>query len=472
MTTIETSVDDRISTWDSHGGEHPWTYFPESAKEMIQFFLESKIRGRNLDIGAGWYLYHPNSVVLDLSPRCLERNPASEKVVFDLERVANGEPLPFSNHSFGSVTLVSVWQYLVNRKAIMKELERVVRPGGEVYVINQKYSGLRRIMTASTDPSEIKTEIKEMGYDCIREAIPFGARGNLFESVSVAMPDFDLFGHVPSRIANRRARLRESKKHRTMEGQDDYLKEYALWETRRAAMACATLGSIPITRYSQDFLERVRKVGEEIERLTGKLAVFYEHAPMIRNYLRIPEAFDIGVSLGTLERDGSNKASAIEDDSSVIRRHDIRGIMHQIGFLGFHKESELRDFLEGKEEKSVEKYYLGSMIDFLASTPLNDRAIEVQQKLRHRLIKIEDLDKKIKESRLKATTYEMGADKQRRDVDEFRERKAKILVEGIEVVGTTRFDYHSALPQYYEDTLQEVRESAQRYGVGFGCDED
>src|SRR5687768_16103224 len=113
-------MDERVKTWDHHGS-YRWSYFGEENKSRISHFLGKRLSGRNLDIGGGWYLYYSNSVVVDLSPVCLASNPAQEKLQFDIEQLAQGKKLPYPDHSFDSATLVSVWQYVKNADALIKE---------------------------------------------------------------------------------------------------------------------------------------------------------------------------------------------------------------------------------------------------------------------------------------------------------------------------------------------------------------
>jgi len=114
------------STWDFHGS-YQWTYFGDEVKQRINFFLEQRLHGRNIDVGGGWYLSYPNSTVVDLSSVCLAHNPAKDKLQFDLDELGESRNLPFSENSFDSATLISTWQYLRHPLAVIRELERILR---------------------------------------------------------------------------------------------------------------------------------------------------------------------------------------------------------------------------------------------------------------------------------------------------------------------------------------------------------
>jgi len=130
------------STWDHHGS-YQWTYFPDEIKQRIKFFLLKRLRGKNIEVGGGWYHSYPDSVVVDLSSVCLKHNPAKEKLQFDLEIIGEGKKLPYKDNSFNSATLISVWQYLQHPKAVLGELERILKPGAEIYLINGQGAGLK-----------------------------------------------------------------------------------------------------------------------------------------------------------------------------------------------------------------------------------------------------------------------------------------------------------------------------------------
>lgn len=112
---------------DNHSSGQ-WVYFAEEIKQRICFFLSDKLFGKNLELGGGWYLSHPHSTVVDISPKALAYNPAKEKVEFDLDSITDGNKLPFPDHSFDHATMVSVYQYLRESQAFKDEIMRVLKP--------------------------------------------------------------------------------------------------------------------------------------------------------------------------------------------------------------------------------------------------------------------------------------------------------------------------------------------------------
>lgn len=182
--------------WDGNG-EQLWSYFNEDYKRVISFFLSKNAGPRNLEIGGGWYQSYPGSTVIDVSTVCLKYNMAHKKAQYDLEYVTAGLKLPFKDHSFDSATMVSVWQYLEDPIALLKELERVIMPGGDVYVINGQHSGVEGFVKGATGSEEIFKMAKKCGYDALLQTIPtFDGNRDTFKSVCIAMPDNTLFGPV------------------------------------------------------------------------------------------------------------------------------------------------------------------------------------------------------------------------------------------------------------------------------------
>jgi demethylmenaquinone methyltransferase/2-methoxy-6-polyprenyl-1,4-benzoquinol methylase len=90
--------------------------------------------GRLLDLGAGTGAALPvfgdrEVVALDPVPEMLAFNPASARVV------AVGEALPFADGSFDSVFSAFVFRNLTSISDTLREIDRVLRPGGKAAVV-------------------------------------------------------------------------------------------------------------------------------------------------------------------------------------------------------------------------------------------------------------------------------------------------------------------------------------------------
>jgi demethylmenaquinone methyltransferase/2-methoxy-6-polyprenyl-1,4-benzoquinol methylase len=92
-------------------------------------------KGRLLDLGAGTgaandILLPRQIVALDPAPEMLALNDASARVV------AVGEALPFEDHSFDAVFSAYVFRNLDSVDQTMREVARVLRPGGLAGIID------------------------------------------------------------------------------------------------------------------------------------------------------------------------------------------------------------------------------------------------------------------------------------------------------------------------------------------------
>lgn len=72
-----------------------------------------------------------------MSPVSLDKNPSSEKILFDLDAIGPDNKLPLRNRSLETVTMTSVWQYLRKPETLLEDLKRVLVPGGKIYIVNQ-----------------------------------------------------------------------------------------------------------------------------------------------------------------------------------------------------------------------------------------------------------------------------------------------------------------------------------------------
>lgn len=91
--------------------------------------------GRVLDLGAGTGAANPDLgdreiVALDPAPEMLALNPARERVV------GKGESLPFPDGHFDGVFSAYVFRNLDSVEETMREIHRVLRPGGVAAIVD------------------------------------------------------------------------------------------------------------------------------------------------------------------------------------------------------------------------------------------------------------------------------------------------------------------------------------------------
>ena len=146
---------------DFNQGDH---FFGGNSREVLTEFFRDRISPNNLDIGsgAGTERYAPSSTALDHCKAALKKSESRRKVLFDLEKIAEGEKLPFRDNSFGSATMVSVWQYLnVETTLLLEEIERVLSDDGKLFIIESRVMTNKGLQVRSNSGADILKYLAE-----------------------------------------------------------------------------------------------------------------------------------------------------------------------------------------------------------------------------------------------------------------------------------------------------------------------
>jgi len=469
--------------WDHHGS-YQWTYFVEEQKRLISFFLSKTAGPRNLEIGGGWYQSYPNSTAIDISKVCLKYNEARKKVHYDLDYIAIGFRLPFKDHSFHSATMISVWQYLEDPIALLKELERVLVPGGEVYVINGQGSGIQELVRNTSNSEKVREMARKCGYDTLLQTIPtMSGDRDIFKSVCIAMPGDTLFG-PRSEIMHKKRIVSESGSTR------EFLDEYAEWELGKIMERLSQLKAYPITEYSRHYLETCEMLSQRFHEKTGKPPILYAESHPIEVDMLVKDGFISSHEL--IMEDMMGRESFSEFTRSL-------GI--GIGFGQNHTppKEQIRDFLAGKDllPKVMDYSEVGfeghnqsmqeresaiySLANFIASVPLNSHTASLQKSLLKKLENEESMDgnaastnpkkpkkkgpgikDRISRARARRLYFLCCQYKQRRSIDELIRRKGKLG--SMEIASEKALDVDDEL-SYFRDFILEVP-----MGCGEDCD--
>ena len=436
------------STWDRHGSSK-WTYFSDGIKQRINFFLVQKLFGRNIDVGGGWYLHYPNSAVVDLSSVCLANNPATEKLQFDLDELSDDNCLPYTENSFDSATLISTWQYLRNQHAVASELERILKPGAEIYIINGQGAGLQECVVGSGRSENIRKFFQEKGYDTLIENVPsFGKSVDEFQSVCVAMPDIDLFGRTLSRIRNKETRIRKNEE----KCQDPLIFQnaFADWELRKRASLLSELSRFPITKYAQEYLERIERFSQECNNKTGGIPlIFLENTIEPELLMLTPEyrsLYETLFLMGEGKPVENKKRDIVEN---LFEKYDLSFAWHS-NYFNFEDTGKLLDHC-AKFKLEREDYWgrtcgnqteLRTFANFVSSISLNSFTGNLQKQMYEPLkSNVEDFDLRVERQR--AFGYHMATfeNKQQRRIDRLILAKRKINGNGIETVGESELNF-------------------------------
>jgi len=431
------------SIWDHHGS-YQWTYFNEEIKERINFFLSRRLHGKNIDLGGGWYLSYPNSTVVDLSSVCLANNPANEKLQFDLNTLGKDKHLPYESHSFDSATLISSWQYLRNPAKVTKELKRVLRPGAEIYIINGQGAGLEECVCGSTRSENVQKFFRIQGYDTLIENIPsFGSDVKEFQAVCVAMPDKDMFGNVPSTIRDKKRRAAENQE--ICENPSIFQNDFADWELEKRASLLSKISIFPITKCSQEYLERVERFSQEYhEQTKGIPLIFLEHTLEPELFMLTP---GYRFLVGTMFLMGEEKRSDCVE--RLLKSHKLSLIRYS-NYFNFSSIPELLENCEKCEFSMTGKY-----TEFISSIGLNSFTKKLQAQIYQRLSpEFRNFNKEIEMH--KAFNFHMLTceNKQERRIDELIRVKDKIEKEDIETLGKGKLNYFPYINKMREFILK------------------
>jgi SAM-dependent methyltransferase len=439
------------STWDHHGS-YQWTYFADEIKQRIKFFLQQRLSGKNIEIGGGWYLSYPDSVVVDLSSVCLSHNPAKEKLQFDLDTIRKGNKLPYADGSFDSATLISVWQYLKHPEKVLRELERILVPGAEIYLINGQGGGLEECIVGTGKTESIQDFFKTAGYDTLIEHIPcFDGDVREFQSVCAAMPDKDLFGQVYSQIKNKEQRKKQDEE--ICQNPSIFTNEYIEWEMRMVNSRLSRLSSFPVTQYSREYLERIETFSQEYNKQTGEVPlIFIEHFFEPALAMLTPEykylhgtMFLMGV-----DKQAENFSSQVND---LLKKFELCFSRHG----NYFKQTSITrllsycaDFVQ-KPKEHYSRYdeneaNLERFADFISSQGLNSFTRELQEQIYLRLkTNVPNLDKMMQKSKAYGYHFATYEYKQKRTIDELIKIKEEIMSTNVPVVETQKLNYSSLL---------------------------
>lgn len=438
-------------TWDGHGS-YQWTYLSHGQKDRIKFFLATRLQGKNLDLGGGWHLLYPSSTVVDLSSVCLQHNPAADKLHFDLDSVGRGARLPYPDHAFYSATMVSVWQYLTEHAAIVEEIQRVLVPGGKLYVINSQGAGLDGCITASTtSDGVIKFFEKYRSLDIVVENIPASRHDEPFHmigelrSVSITMPG----GRLPFDI--------DTVVRRIAIDPDDFSEEFANHEmaTRRALLA--ELERYPITANYIDLRKNANLMAEEFYEKTGtRLLIFARSLPQEISVLN-DASYGITVALeSTVHRNG-------RDREALQRQLSEKYNVHGATYTGYLPSENITRFLQNLEkvkpvrrdrfgqadpvERAWDLRFIDAGASFVTDVPLTDFTESLQGKvsaiLRSREVNFDSFVLHSQASKIRLLVMEFKGE---RRITGVIDAKKKIEAESAGIVGYAEYDFKPFLP--------------------------
>ncbi len=430
--------------WDWHGS-YQWTYFTEQAKQLIAHFLGTRLQGKALDVGGGWYLHYPDSVVIDVSPVCLEHNLAQEKVQFDLDTLSQGARLPFSDSTFDAATFVSSWQYLEHPDAVMHELDRVLKPGAECYIINAQGAGLEQAVVGFKKSDEVAAFLKARRYDVLIEHIP---------CLDGSVRDFHSVCASRLPLKDKARRLQENKKR--IKKPNSFLNAFAEVKVAQYRARLQALEEHPVTDAWLNYQETAHAFSKELQEQTGLLPLLFTDATPPERHLLIPGEY-VCTTLVPL----------VQIKSEVNASGKLYQVLEQLGkrysftFSPYpsYFGCESRSALMAENGEAPDAPALHHVTEFLTSEALNEPTKRLQAELyQHYHGKISDLDARLARARVAHHFFLVGEHKQRSKADQLQKRKAALLnggISGVSVVRQERGAY-SAFADEFKQLVLEV----------------
>jgi len=203
----------------------------------------SPASGDYLDVGSGGgqllrviaARYSLNPFACDYTNRLMEA-PGQEVEVADL----NHEPLPYSDNRFALVTCIETIEHLENFRALIREIYRVLKPGGLAVISTPNILNLRsRLRYFSSgfynlfgplalDEPRVhgpRGHITPVNWFYLAHALLSAGFENLLVSVDKyqrrSLPAFLLFA-APIRLANRIVYRRDARKYQTLDEQNSW----------------------------------------------------------------------------------------------------------------------------------------------------------------------------------------------------------------------------------------------------------
>lgn len=423
--------------WDSHGSFKS-RYFDDEIKQKIKFYLSQKLSGRNIELGGGWYLSYPGSVVLDLSMACLVRNPSGEKLQFDLDTLDRGAKLPFKDATFDSATMVSVWQYLRYPGHVMSEIERMLKPGAELHLIHGQGAGIDRYIVSHTRTEEMESFLRGLGYDTLVENIPVSDPDMwMYRSLCVAMP------------SSRRARIsmikdkeaREERNRNILRDPSIFLEAYEAHEFSELKSRLEKLAEVPVTAYALGYLGRVQRFSDEIFDETGQVPyIFSEYVLEEELSMMLPGDQPVNA---TLYLAGQSSLTTEANLELAMSEHGLK--LNPVSRYFEHEGNLRRELLKDGMVRS--KSSMARYADFCSAVALNTYTREMQEQLMsHVRLMDEDFEGMVMDQ--KALVYRLATceTEQERKIDSVISSKERILREKVPITGFRRFDHSKMLP--------------------------
>ncbi len=261
--------------WDSFA-EKDWQFVTEKNKcligEMIATLLgqEQKV----LDLAAGSWQYVPIDTAVDNSREMLLRNPASRRLLFNLDKLTEGYPLPIED-KFDAVLFCFGYNYVKDQNAVFREAKRILQPEGKIFVVGGISGGCSEFALRKFNADKIKVELENIGLDVIiHNVVDASGLPNEFKIVEAAKHIPDKQKLIDENIKRVKVALGcfEKQLHR----------EYATIKEARKTLDTKLATQEEI--YLRTELEEIRQVGKQLEKQFGVQIFIIPNPPLKKEF--------------------------------------------------------------------------------------------------------------------------------------------------------------------------------------------
>ena len=361
--------------------------------------------------------------------------PKARKHQFDLDTIAEGAKLPFQKHSFDSATLISVWQYVKEPFKMMAELERVLKPGGEVYIINGQGAGLDECKVNSAHTNVIIQSLQEKGYATWWEQIPILSGCKDFQSVCVTLPG----GTVKKRTLDK----------------ERFLDQFLEHEARLCRDKALQVAEYPITKLAGELSRRANAFSKEYAETTSA-------TPYVFSEYDLPQAFAMLLRLRPTQLHQDTPLTTLamlqelkgpeawDQRNKLMEKHGFSASTHGNYFSAqeIYKPEDLARAVHGlcgrnalSLDEDISSEMRARLITFAAITPVNENAEKLVADIRRSAA--QDWNGAAKELAQADAAYlyqHTMQSKQRRRIDALIARKEEVLAESKNIVGWGKID--------------------------------
>ncbi len=275
--------------WDSFARQD-WQFVSEENKLLIGEMIAERVGDNKkvLDLASGSWHYIPTHTAVDSSREMLYRNPAINRLLFNLDWLAEGHSLPLPD-KFDAVLFCLGYNYVRNPLVVFRESKRLLLPDGKIIVAGGVSSGCDKFELRRFKPEVIKAELESLGLEVvIHNVVDTLGLPREFSVVEAAE-------HLPEKqflVAENVERVKTSLNIAGKRLKENYQQIRA--ERQRAGVGWLTQREVQGLKE----LEPIREVGQQLEERFKVRVFIVPYSPLKRDFNpKDTQSFSVGLIL-------------------------------------------------------------------------------------------------------------------------------------------------------------------------------